>query len=128
MKHKFLLSHVTMDKNITTFGKTEIKKHKFQYCTDQIFSEDVDVAKTLSYSRVSSSGENYKYFIGYKNLYKNRPLSIIISEMRGRKKTFGGDIRMFFLMEDDKLLKKYNKIWNKVENSIIKEFDSEPVE
>ena len=32
-----------------------------------------------------------------------------------------------FLIKDDELLKKYNEIWDKVKNSIKKEFDSEPV-
>ena len=45
--------------------------------------------------------------------------------MRGRTKTFGVDMSMYVV---DKLLEKYNKIWNKVSNSIKKEFDSEPVE
>ena len=31
---------------------------------------------------------------------------------------------MSFFMEDDKLLEKYNEIWEKVCNSIKKEFDS----
>ena len=34
---------------------------------------------------------------------------------------------MSFLIRDDELLGKYNKIWEKVKNSIKKEFDSEPV-
>ena len=34
---------------------------------------------------------------------------------------------MSFLIEDDELLEKYNKIWKKVKNSIKKEFDSKPV-
>ena len=32
-----------------------------------------------------------------------------------------------FLIKDDELLEKYNKIWNKVSNSIKNGFDSEPV-
>ena len=32
-----------------------------------------------------------------------------------------------FLIEDAELLKKYNKIRNKVSNSIKKDFDSQPV-
>ena len=31
-----------------------------------------------------------------------------------------------FLIKDDELLEKYNEIWEKVKNSIKKEFDSEP--
>ena len=30
-------------------------------------------------------------------------------------------------MKDDELLQKYNEIWEKVKNSLKKEFDSEPV-
>ena len=32
-----------------------------------------------------------------------------------------------FLMKDYELLEKYNEIWEKVKNSLKKEFDSEPV-
>ena len=34
---------------------------------------------------------------------------------------------MSFLIKDDVLLKKYNKIWKKVKNTIDKEFDSDLV-
>ena len=34
---------------------------------------------------------------------------------------------MYFLTEDDELLKKYKTIWDKVSADIKKEFDSEPV-
>ena len=33
----------------------------------------------------------------------------------------------FFFIKDDELLEKYNEIWEKVKNSIKKEFDSKPV-
>ena len=34
---------------------------------------------------------------------------------------------MYFLIEDDDLLEKYNTIWDKVNSDMNKEFDSEPV-
>ena len=34
---------------------------------------------------------------------------------------------MYFLIEDDALLEKYNTIWDKVSADIKKEFDNEPV-
>ena len=34
---------------------------------------------------------------------------------------------MTFLIKDDELLEMYNKIWEKVKDSLKKEFDSEPV-
>ena len=36
-------------------------------------------------------------------------------------------LNMSFLIKDDELLGKYNKIWEKVKNSIDKEFNSKPV-
>ena len=34
---------------------------------------------------------------------------------------------MYFLIEEDKLLEKYNNIWNKIRADTKKEFGSEPV-
>ena len=34
---------------------------------------------------------------------------------------------MYFLIQDEDLLKKYNTIWQKVSTDIKKEFDREPV-
>ena len=43
-------------------------------------------------------------------------------------KSYDGQIKcMYFLIEDDDLLEKYNTIWDKVSADIKKEFDSEPV-
>ena len=43
-------------------------------------------------------------------------------------KSYDGQTKcMYFLIEDDDLLKKYNTIWDKVSADIKKEFDSEPV-
>ena len=73
--------------------------------------------------------ENYKYFIiGSKYDCKIRSLQLILPKIRGRAKNFGGYIRMSFLTEDDKLLQKYNKIWDNVCDSIKEEFHTEPVE
>ena len=43
------------------------------------------------------------------------------------RKDFDETKYMSFLIKDDKLLKKYNKIWKKVKNSIDKDFNSDPV-
>ena len=43
-------------------------------------------------------------------------------------KSYDGQTKwMYFLIEDDELLEKYNTIWDKVSADIKKEFDSEPV-
>ena len=43
-------------------------------------------------------------------------------------KSYDGQTKwMYFLIEDDDLLEKYNTIWDKVSADIKKEFDSRPV-
>ena len=47
--------------------------------------------------------------------------------MIGYVKHFDSNKTMFFKVSDNKLLKKYNKIWEKISNLLNIEFDSEPV-
>ena len=47
--------------------------------------------------------------------------------MSGYVKSFNETKSMSFLIEDEKLLKKYNKIWKKVSNTMQKEFNNESV-
>ena len=43
-------------------------------------------------------------------------------------KRYAGETKwMYFFIEDDELLKKYNNIWNKVSNSIKKELHCKPI-
>ena len=43
-------------------------------------------------------------------------------------KSYDGQTKwIYFLIEDDGLLEKYNTVWDKVRADIKKEFDSEPV-
>ena len=47
--------------------------------------------------------------------------------MIGYVKHFDSNNTMSFMVSDNKLLKKYNKIWGKGGNLLNIEFDSEPV-
>ena len=47
--------------------------------------------------------------------------------MIGYFKHFDSNKTMSFKVSDNKPLKKYNKIWGKIRNLIIIEFDSEPI-
>ena len=47
--------------------------------------------------------------------------------MIGYVKCFDSNKTMTFKVSDDKLLKKYNKIWEKISNLLSIKFDSEPV-
>ena len=52
---------------------------------------------------------------------KDKPLHIMLPETSTYVKTYDGQNKwMYFLIEDDDLLKKYNTIWDKVSADIKK--------
>ena len=49
------------------------------------------------------------------NDHKVKPLHIMLSETNAYVKSYDGQTKwMYFLIEDEDLLKKHNTIWNKV--------------
>ena len=62
------------------------------------------------------------------NDYKVKPLHIMLPKTSAYVKNYDGQTKwMYFLIEDEDLLEKYNTIWDKFSADIKKEFDSEPV-
>ena len=57
-----------------------------------------------------------KYFIGYNDDDAIRPLCIDVPQMIGYAKHFDSNKTMSFKVSDNKLLKKYSKIWEKISN------------
>ena len=120
-----------MGKEILTFGNTEIEKNKFyRYKTPSpIFLGDIDIKKVLVSNKIFLGEKNYKYFIGY--LYHNhkvKSLHKMLPKTTAYVKSYDGQTKwMYFLIEDDELLEKYNTICDKVSADIRKEFDNEPV-
>ena len=84
---------------------------------------EILVSKKESYGTINS----LKYFIGYNDGDVIRPLCILLPQMIGYVKHFNSNNTMSFKVSDNKLLKKYNKIWERVINILTIEFDSEPV-
>ena len=61
------------------------------------------------------------------NDHKVEPLHKMPPKTSTYVKSYDGQIKwMYFLIENDDLLEKYNTIWDKVSADIKKEFDSEP--
>ena len=72
--------------------------------------------------------KNYKYFIGYLcNNHNVKPLHIMPPKIAAYVKSYDTYEMMYFLIEDDDVLEKYNTIWDKVSANIKNEFDSDPV-
>ena len=67
-----------------------------------------------------------KYFVGY-NEDVIGPLCVKFPQMVGYVKNFDGNKMMSFRVNDKKMFKKYNKIWDSITNLLDVQFDSYPV-
>ena len=118
-----------MGKEILTFEDIKIEKNKFYHHKTPILLGDVDIERLLVSYKISFSEKNCKYFIGYLyNDNKVKPLQTVLPKTSIYVKCYEEQTKwMYFLIEDDDLLEKYNTIWDKVSTDIKNEFDSEPV-
>ena len=110
------------------FEDKKISKNNF-YKNEKLFKiEDIDVNKILVSIKESYGKKNsLKYFIGYDDDDVIRPLCIKLPQMIGYVKHFDSNKTMSFKVIDNKLLKKYTKISEKVSNIMDKKFDSNTV-
>ena len=110
------------------FDDKKINKSNF-HKNKKLFSwNDIDVNKILVSKKESNGTKNLlKYFIGYNDGDVIRPLCILLPQINGYVKHFDSNKTMSFKVSDHKLLKKYNKIWERVGNLLNIEYDSKPV-
>ena len=74
------------------------------------------IEKVLVSNKISFGEKNYKYFIGYLyNDYKVKPLHIMLPKTSAYVKHYDGETkRMYFFIEGDDFLEKYNTIWDNI--------------
>ena len=87
---------------------------------------NTDINKTVVSNKFSFGKNVFKYFIGYKDVKKVRPLCILLPKISQYRRDFDETKYMPFLIKENALSEKYNKIWENVRNS-IKKIDGEPV-
>ena len=80
----------------------------------------MDIDNILVSNKISSGEKSCKYFIVYVDgSHKIKPLRKMLPKASTYVKSYDGGTKwMYFLIDDDQLLKKYNDIWNKVSKSI----------
>ena len=104
-------------------NKSNFYKNKKLFKIEDTDIDNILVSKKESYGTKNS----HKYFIGYKDDDVIRPLCIKLPRMIGYVKCFDSNKTMSFKVSDDKLLKTYNRIWERVSSLMNIGFDSEPV-
>ena len=118
--HSFSPNIRMIGKNII-FDDKNISKKNF-YKNKNLFNiYDIDVDKILlSKKEPYGKKSSFKYFLGY-NVDAIRPLCLKLPQMIGYVKNFDSNKTMYFKVYDNRLLKKYTKVWERV--SILMNID-----
>ena len=117
-----------MSEKTLKFNNIILNKKKFHKSKEPIDLLSVDLDQIVVSYKFKHNGEGFKYFIGYLENGIVWPLCIILPQMDGHIKYFeNGSKNMFFLIKDDKVWDKYNKIWDVIKNKLNIKFHSEPV-
>ena len=110
------------------FGNEEVNKKEF-YSSEQAISLDsVDLDKIVVSKKLKINDKTYKHICGYLSNDTIQPLRVILPQMDGYIKYFddGGKI-MSFVTDDEKIYKKYNKIWEVIRNFLKIDLTVNPV-
>ena len=73
---------------IIKFGDIEIRKQKFHQRKGPISIENIDINKIVVSTKVSFGEKRFKYFIGYNDAKKIKPLCIFLPKMSAYGKDF----------------------------------------
>ena len=118
-----------MSKQTLTFGENVVNKKDFHASEQAIALNSAESSKILVFDKFELSDDGCKFFIGY--LHDDdviKPLCIILCQMCGYIKYFDNSRKnMSFLIEDENVYLKYNKIWNKINKLLNIKFHSQPI-
>ena len=100
-------------------NKKDFYKNKKPYDFYDIDTEKILVSKKEPYGKKGS----IKYFVGYNDEDVIRPLCVKFPQVVGYVKNFDGNKMMSFRVNDKKMLKKYNEIWDTIADLLDVQFD-----
>ena len=77
-----------MEKTIIKFGDAKIKKHKLHQYKKPISIKNTDINKIVVSNKASLGQKGFKYFIGYKDAKKIRPLCMCLPKVSAYRRHF----------------------------------------
>ena len=87
-------------------------KKEFYSSKQAILLDSVDLNKIVVSKKWKINDKTYKHICGYLSNDTIQPLRVILPQMDGYIKYFyDGGKNMSFVTDDEKIYKKYNKIW-----------------
>ena len=115
-----------MSEKTLKFGNIRVNKEEFHKSKEPINLELVNIDQTVISDRFKHSDNGFKSFIGYREGEIVKPLCIILPQMTGYIKIFeNGCKSMSFIIKDDDMLDKCDKIWDKIKTDLDKNFTDE---
>ena len=110
------------------FGNKEVNKKEFYSSKQAISLDSVDLDKIVVSKKWKINDTTYKHICGYLNNDTIQLLRVILPQMDGYIKYFDdGGKNMSFVTDDEKIYKKYNKIWEVIRNLLKIDFTVNPV-
>ena len=101
-----------MSEKTLKFNNIKFNKKEFHKSKQVIDLNLINVDQIVVSDRFRHNDESFKYFIGYQEGEIVKPLCIILPQMDGYIKYFeNGGKNMSFMIKDDNILNKYNKIF-----------------
>ena len=98
-----------MGKEFLIFGDVKIKKETLYSSKSAVDVDNLNIDKIVIFHVFPCIKRGSKYFISYHN-NEVTPLCVLPPKMSGYLKNFVDAKTMSFLVEDEKLLKKYKEI------------------
>ena len=110
------------------FGNKEVNKKEFYSSKQAISVDSVDLNKIVVSKKWKINDTTYKHICGYLNNDTIQPLRVILPQMDGYiKYCDDGGKNVSFVTDDEKMYKKYNKIWEVIRNLLKIDFIVNPV-
>ena len=101
-----------MSEKTLKFNNIRVNKKEFHKSKQPINLMSVNLDQIVVSDKFTHSDEGFKYFIAYQEGEIVKPLCIILSQMSGYIKYFENEGKnMSFLIKDDDVWEKYEKIW-----------------
>ena len=116
-----------MSEKTLKFNNIILNKKKIHRSKEPIDLLSVDLDRIVVSYKFKHNGEGFKHFIGYLEGEIIKPLWIILPQVSGYIKYFeNGSKNMSFLIKNDEVWDKYDKIWDVSKDKLGIKFHSEP--
>ena len=115
------------EKKPLKFNNIRVNKKELHTSKEPINLMSMNVDEIVVSDKFKHNNEAFKYFIGYQEGGIVKPLCIMLPQMSGYIKYFENCKNMSFLIKNDELWEKYEKVRDVIKNKLSIKLYSEPI-